>query len=302
MIIVLSTLSVCQKYIKNSKYLLRRLVSFFLLIFTISCYSEEHSVVLWNRNFDTAPVDQFLALAFRKTEDLYPPVSIVRSASMEQDQAIAALLDGNSLDIMSAASSVVHDEQFITLRFPILKGLLGHRLCLIRSGEQSFFDQIRTAYDFVEAKLTICQGLHWPDTAVLQRNGLPVVTSSEYQELFVMLQDGRCDCFLRGAQEIGPELQAHQPLLTLEENLVIRYSQPGVIYVRKDKPELATRLELGLLRALEDGSYEALFERLLGESLAQLHMDKRYQILLNNPAQSSVLRDINGIRDFDFQP
>ena len=258
----------------------------------------EPVIVLWNRNFDTAPVNKFIELALAKTEDLYPQTRLLKSKPMEQGEAIKDMLNGNRLDVMSAASSQ-HDDNFFTLRFPILKGLLGKRVCLIRSGEQSRFNQIRTAFDFSQANLSICQGSDWPDTKILRRNGLNVVTSPHYQEIFTLLKQGDCDCFLRGAQEILPELIQHNPELELEKKFVIQYSQPGVIYLRKSNGELATRIELGLLRAFEDGSYQQLLNQELDESLSLLKLKKRRKILLNNPSPSETLRQINRINDFD---
>ncbi len=265
---------------------------------TASSSNAPH-IVLWNRNFDTAPVDKFVALALAKTQDLYPITEVRKSPPMEQGEAIADLTNGAVLDVMSAASSA-HDENFFTLPFPILQGLLGKRVCLIRQGEQSRFDLIRTAFDFSQSKLSICQGSDWPDTDILKRNGLQVATSAYYQELFAMLKRGDCDCFLRGAQEVLPEYQQHKSWMALEDKLLIQYSQPGVLYVRKNNPQLAARLELGLLRAFDDGSYQQLIKRELGESLSILKLNQRRGVLINNPAPSQALEKIHRIKAFDL--
>ena len=260
----------------------------------------QKSLTLWNRHFHTAHVHQVFALALQKTEDLYVSTQLIKSKPREQDQAIEDMLHGSTLDLMSAASSDLYDSQFLTLRFPILKGLLGKRLCLIRAGDQQRFDHIKTAYDISRSKLKICQGKHWPDTEILRRNGLPLVTSDHYEELFTLLTNGQCDCFLRGAQEIGAELKVHEPVLALEKKLVIEYLQPGVVYVRKNNPELAIRIELGLLRAFEDGSYHKLISQLLDENLSMLGLEQRRVITINNPSPSETLQKIDRIRAFDL--
>ncbi len=262
---------------------------------------DTQSIFLWNRNFDTAPVNEVLELAFEKTQDLYPPTHVVRTIAMEQDQALEALQNANEgIDVLSTASDLQRDSDFITVQFPILKGLLGYRVCLIRKGEQSLFSNIHTAYDFTRKKLRICQGTHWPDTEILQRNGFSVTTSSKYLSLFTLLKNKKCDCFLRGAQEIIPEFATHQDTVDIEKNIVIRYAQPGVFYVNKENPELATRIELGLLRAFDDGSYEALFKQLMGESLQQLKMKQRTVIHINNPNTSSENKRIQSIKPLWF--
>ncbi|MFT6423328.1 MAG: hypothetical protein ACJA2K_002079, partial [Thalassolituus sp.] len=234
--------------------------------------SAELVITLWQRNFDTAPVNEILELAFKKTEDLYPPVRLQRSTPMEYPDAISSIANRGAIDVISAASSKTNDSELYPIAFPVLKGLLGHRVCLIRKGEQARFDGLMTGYDFTEQKINICQGEYWPDTEVLQRNGLPVVTSKAYLPIFDMLQEGECDCFLRGAQEIIPEYQSRKAQVDIEQSFLVQYPQPGFFYVNRDNKLLAMRIELGLLRALDDGSYEELFNKLMSPQLDQLNL------------------------------
>ena len=263
------------------------LIGIAFLFYPHAVYSEQQ-LILWDRNFDTAPVDKMLQLALNKTEDLYGPAEIERSAPMGPKQALGALNSGDSMDMVSMATSAQHDGQFHTLHFPILQGLLGHRVCLIRKGEQQQFDDLASVYDLIRKPVKICQGAFWPDTQVLKRNGLEVVTSDDYPKLFQMLKEGSCDCFLRGAQEIVPEYEHYSAALEIEQNLVLHYFQPGVVYVNKNNPALATRLELGLLRAWDDGSYQRLFNQLLSDNLKQLRLHKRRYLPLTNPYLSDT--------------
>lgn len=250
--------------------------------------SAELVITLWERNFDTAPVNEILELAFKKTEDLYPPVRLQRSAPMEYPDAISSIANRGAIDVISAASSRTNDTELYPIAFPVLKGLLGHRVCLIRKGEQARFDGLMTGYDFTEQKINICQGEYWPDTEVLQRNGLPVVTSKAYLPIFDMLQTGECDCFLRGAQEIIPEYQSRKAQVDIEQSFLVQYPQPGFFYVNRDNKLLAMRIELGLLRALDDGSYEELFNKLMSPQLDQLNLKSRTSIRLNIPDMSET--------------
>ena len=61
------------------------------------------------------------------------------------------------------------------IRIPLFKGLFGYRVLLIRKQEQARFDQINTQQDL--AKFLGGQGTHWPDTLILQANGLRVTTA-----------------------------------------------------------------------------------------------------------------------------
>lgn len=265
----------------------------FLSVFTPPVFAEKQVITLWERNFDTAPVNEILALALQKTEDLYPPVTIRRSSAMEYPDAILSLANPiGEINVLSAASSITNDTDFYPIAFPVLKGLLGYRVCLIRKGDQARFNGMITAYDFTQKNINICQGEFWPDTEVLKRNGLPVVTSRAYLPIFDMLQKGECDCFLRGAQEIMPEYQTHKDQVDIEKSFLVNYPQPGFFYVNRNNKQLAMRIELGLLRALDDGSYDELFIRLMSPQLKHLDLKSRRNIRLNVPDMSDTNRSI----------
>ena len=253
---------------------------------------DSAEVVLWNRNYDTAPVDKILELALAKTRDLYPEVTVVRSEPMEQNEALRELRPGGRLDVMSTAANEATADTAISIRFPVLRGLLGVRVCLIRKGDQERFSSIATPYDFVSEPLKICQGAHWPDVDVLRRNGFHTVTRERYRDLFTGLLTGDCDCILRGAQEIVPEWEARQTILDIEERLLFRYLQPGFFHVSRSNPKLAARIELGLLRALDDGSFQEFVDSLLGDAVARLELGDRLAFELVNPNLSQRTRSL----------
>ena len=280
--------------------LIKKVIVFFLLLCSVCSYAEDYR--LWNRNYDTAPVDKIVLLALEQTEDLYGESLLIRSSAMEQGEAFDNLEHQDGLDLLSAAASTELEQRFLVVRFPLLKGLLGHRVCFIRSGDQSRFDNIRTSYDFRANNIKICQGDAWPDTKVLQRNGALLATSPIYSKLFDLLHSGECGCFLRGAQEIISEYETHKHKLDMEQRIAVQYMQPGLLYVSKNNPELAARIELGLLRALDNGSYEKVFQDLLGTSIKQLNLDKRHYISLDNPYQPASLDSIKSNQSLWFEP
>lgn len=245
--------------------------------------AEPARLVLWNRNFDTAPVDRVLSLALSKTNDLYPELVVVRSPPLEQEEALNELLYGERLDVVSTAAYEAIEDAAISVRFPVLRGLLGVRVCLIRKGDQERFSAIETPYDFMSQNLKICQVAQWPDVEVLRRNGFATVTKSRYEALFSGLLNRDCDCVLRGAQEVIPEWEPRSDAIDVESRLVFKYLQPGFFHVAKSNAALAARIELGLLRALDDGSFQELVESLLGGAVERLDLDQRIEFELVNP-------------------
>ncbi|WAJ71765.1 hypothetical protein [Catenovulum adriaticum] len=61
------------------------------------------------------------------------------------------------------------EERLTPIRIPILKGLLGHRIFIIREGEQKRFSRINSFNDLL--KLKAGQGKLWSDTQILKSSG-----------------------------------------------------------------------------------------------------------------------------------
>jgi len=143
------------------------------------------------------------------------------------------------------------------------RGLLGHRICLIAQGKQVDFRHIETLSDWMDQKISIGQGRAWPDTEVLVRNGFDVVQSDSYTTLFDSLIQGKFDCFLRSVGEVAKEQELYKSKgIQYENGLIFIYPEPAFFFLNKQQTALASRIELGLLRAIDDGSYQALFKKL----------------------------------------
>ena len=94
------------------------------------------------------------------------------------------------------------DSQMIRIPFPLLKGLLGYRIFLIRKADQPRFAAIRNLEELKQLRLG--QGANWGDIKIYRHNGFAVTTGGNYQNLFHMLVSGRFDYFPRGAPASNP--------------------------------------------------------------------------------------------------
>ncbi|WP_158227149.1 substrate-binding periplasmic protein [Mangrovitalea sediminis] len=254
-------------------------------------------VVLWNRNYDTAPVNEVLDLALDETRDLFGPYTLVKSSPLEQKAAfedLAGKRQPRILDVASGATTPWREEHLLAIRIPVMKGLLGYRVCLTRKAKVGQFSTLQTTFDWQNQHLKICQAKGWPDTRILRRNGFTVETTETYGALFSAVSNGDCDCFLRSVGEVGPEAAAH-PDLAIEPSILFLYPEPAYFFVRPDNPKLAARIELGLLRAIDDGRYEKLFRTRFSHRLGSLKLGSRILFHLNNPDLSpqsrALLRD-----------
>ncbi len=114
---------------------------------------------------------------------------------MEQGRVVRALADNKFVHVAAFAPSEDREAELIPIRIPVTKGLLGFRVCLVKADNLGKFQDIASLSDWKRKKITIGQGTHWPDTAILESNGLAVIKSSQYQPLFEMLYQKKVRLF-----------------------------------------------------------------------------------------------------------
>lgn len=229
----------------------------------------------------------FLITALNRTIPTYGPYVIddyfsPMSAQREADEVIS----GRVINVV--ASEPGHpelDAAAIPVPIPIDRGLLGYRVALINQDEQAKLDTIHDLQGL--RTLSVGQGQDWGDVPIYRLAGVPLVTASRYDLLFMMLADHRFDIFPRGVVEITHELKAFQasyPNMRIDSHLLIRYPYAQFFYVSKTEPLLARRIRDGLEAMLKDGSFEALFREHFAQGIADLHLERRVLIDLKNPA------------------
>lgn len=201
-----------------------------------------------------------------------------------EERMVSLLIDGQ-LDVVWYATTNDLEERMLPVRICIYRGLLGHRVLLIKKGNQYKFDGIKTLEDM--KKLTLGQGRFWADTNVLAANGLNVVKVLKYEGLFHMLDGDRFDAFPRGVHEPWSEMKRYPSLaLDVEKNLLLSYVNPFYFFVNKSNPGLAADIERGMRIALEDGSFNEYFlnDPTVKDVIANANLKDRITIKLNNPS------------------
>ena len=193
-------------------------------------------------------------------------------------------LSEGKIDVIWVATSTELEAQLLPIRVPLYRGLLGHRIFIIRQGEQARFDTVKNYADV--QKIILGQGRTWSDTFILEANGISVVKTARYQNLFYMLDGGRFEAFPRGVHEPWGEIKAHPDLpLTVEKNLVLIYPMPMYFFVTPGNTILANKIESGLMAMLEDGSFDEFFfnDPMIKDTLEQSNLAHRTAYRLNNP-------------------
>jgi hypothetical protein len=231
--------------------------------------------------------DYFLAmltLALEKTAEEGPWQLQAASESMPQSRALTLLREGQTLDIVWSMTSIEREQQHLAVRIPLMKGLMGYRLLLIRAEDQPWFRRVQTLDQLRE--LRAGQGHDWPDTEILRHNGLSVEGATDYDSLFRMLQLGRFDYLPRAINEPWEETAARPDMkLAVESGLLLHYPTAEYFFFHRDNTELAQRIERGLRRAINDGSFDQLFHGhpINANAFGKANLLKRRIIRLDNP-------------------
>lgn len=257
--------------------------------------SDRHDYRLWYRNYDSPAIYNLVRLALTKTPE-YGPFTLVRSQEISQGRALHELASGSSnglVEIANVATSVYREETLTPIPVPVDGGLLGFRVCLILPEKLDLFANIQSLEDLRRGDIRIGQGSHWPDTPVLHANGIDVVTHARYEILFGMLRNDRFDCFARGISEVLYDLRRERADdLIIEPDLLLAYPMPSYLFVGKNDHETAQRLQLGLERAIEDGSFGEYLDKWFGRAIEELNLEERTVIALENPYLSEDSRHI----------
>jgi ABC-type amino acid transport substrate-binding protein len=267
---------------RRSKCLAIGLIYFMVSSYAVQLTAEEQTVRLNAASGAKADyVIELLNLAFANIDTHY---RIKKDLTPSTQSRITEEVQAGNLDLMWVSTSQTYETDFLPIRIPLLKGLLGYRILLIRAEEQQTFDAIYTKEDL--ARVTFGQGRTWADAGILEANGLKVIKATKSPGLFHMLDGGRFDAFPRGASEPFAEIKKYPVLkLAVEKNLLLAYKMPFYIFVNKNKPNLAKDIELGLNRAIATGEFDKIFlQNPTVKDVQELaHLSQRRIINLDNP-------------------
>ncbi|GGP90367.1 hypothetical protein GCM10009410_25520 [Shewanella ulleungensis] len=222
-----------------------------------------------------------LELALEKSRDQYGDYQLnAVMIEMPQGRALKMVADNKMIDVVWTMTSIEREEQLQAIYIPLLKGLMGYRIGLIRRNDQAKFEQM----DLEQIKQTLMgQGTDWPDVDILNSNGFNVIRGGD-QQLITMLLKGRFDYYPRSIHEPWRDL-ARYPNVVLEHKFLLKYPAPIYFFVRKSNTHLAERIDYGLRKSIVDGSFDQLFYNhpITQNMLEKSQLDKRTEIVLHNP-------------------
>lgn len=200
-----------------------------------------------------------------------------------EGRSIEMLKEG-SMSVFWAGTQIQYEKNLLPVRIPVLKGMLGHRIFIIRNGDQTRFDNVHSLDEL--RRIPLGQGRFWGDTVVLKHAALNVIAPVKYENLFHMLEGSRFDFFPRAIHEPWSEVSARPDLnLTIEKRLLLIYPFAMYYFVAPENETLAQDIEFGFRRAIDDGSFDSLFfsHPMIKDALQFSRLQDRLIFRLDNP-------------------
>jgi hypothetical protein len=221
-----------------------------------------------------------LALALDKTSVRYELKASTKP--MRQARALKRLEENLEINVVWAMTDTTREEHLLPVRIPIAKGLIGWRMFVAPKNSRFVNADINSLSDLLEYEPV--QGIAWPDTKILQANGFNVVTSRDYAEALNMIKTRQADFFPRSVIEVERETESQaSTTLTFRPGIAVRYPSAMYFFFNKRNITLAKLVETGLHRAIEDGSFDALFMEHFGGTIERLDLNGLSYFQLANP-------------------
>jgi hypothetical protein len=262
----------------------RRILCFGMALLVLS--PSFSFAAVWTINYPKQPVQDsihaqyivdVLELALQKTGVRYELVE--SNDVLLQGKAFKLLSNNRTVNVVWAMTDNKREEDFLPIRIPLYKGLIGWRVLLVNPDKLSQLESSKLRDNYA------VQGMDWPDTKILQSNGFNVVSATNYDEAFTIMHRKQADMFPRSIIEVFGELAQSEltQSLVIEPNFVLQYPAATYFFVNQRDIILGRLLRTGLEMAVADGSFDKLFNATYLEMLKQLELEKRKLVTLKNP-------------------
>ena len=204
-----------------------------------------------------------------------------------QSRAIRLLGDKNGIDVFWSVTSDEREKQALAVRVPIVKGVLGYRLGIIKKSRLDYFSKLKTDGELRSLRYGL--RADWPDTVIFKDNDFNVLEYSQENSGYELLEASRIDVLPIDALYANDITNMTD--LAIDPAHVFYYPSAVYFFVKKDNQALYQKLKTGLDKAIEDGSFDTLFNRYFKGELAELALDRRQKITLVNtllPASAPI--------------
>ena len=132
----------------------------------------------------------------------------------------------------------------------------------------------------------LTQGSEWPDTQILKANGFNILEFVDKEDMINAVVNKKAFGYPRSIAEIFEEIDQYkeQPLTALK-SMYLYYPTAIYFFVQRTPSgkNLSERLELGLNKAIEDGSFGVVFNKFMGSMIEKADLNNKQMVRLSNP-------------------
>ncbi len=256
------------------------------------------TIALWNGNKTQsrqAYEREILEAALHATEKTHGPWELREDKTdypAAEDEASVFRAKGFDIFGTVAGNQKLAKEQKILVPLPLMKGLLGYRILIIRAADKEKFARISSAKQLQSLRLGI--PATWADAELFRQNGYAVEEKGSFDDLFTRLENKEFDYVSFGANEVAgvfAQRAAQSGKLMVDSSLLVYYPFPLVFYVNPANQALAARVTQGLQTISGNGELDAIFNRYFGADLKVLNLSGRTKITLKNPLLPAEMAD-----------
>jgi ABC-type amino acid transport substrate-binding protein len=275
---------------------MRNIIFACLCILSFSIYADdktEYTYHYWDLKASEKRDDyqfRLLDLALKKTISSYGKYELTKnnekytSLRSRRELERGEVINIIALPTPTWPSSETESKAPITIKKPLLRGLLGYRKLVIRSSDLQKFERINSVAELQH--LAAGQGRDWEDINIYRRNNYTVIDNADYFNLFAMLAAGRFDYIPLSVIEIDDimaRFSKYSKDFVVIPNFIIYYPFPVLYNISAHHPELVSRLAEGLEITHADGSFKQLFESYFADELEKLKAQNLKVFILKNP-------------------
>ena len=228
---------------------------------------------------------EILDAALLKTQKEYGAFKVIQiDLSAVPQRARFEVQSATNINLMMAVTTKELEDNLLTIRIPIRRGILNYRLLATSQANLSDFSNINGLDDL--KALGVGLRSSWATTTLFKSHHFNVFEVSTLDGLFKMLSAGRIKYIPRGINEIYDEIESRQETLNnlvVEPSLALYVKAPYYIFVSPQYPNLAKRIELGLERMVKDGSHKAIFNKYYLEKIKKAAIKDKKVIVIDTP-------------------
>ncbi|MBL4629625.1 MAG: hypothetical protein JKY14_00130 [Paraglaciecola sp.] len=269
----------------------------FCFIFSAHCFAADRQVFTFiNKNVNDEIRHSFTAkvldLALERTKDEYGDYQIIPSkagVTVGRLQLQMKERNDNYFYKVSITDELLKD--FHAIEFPIDRGIVSYRVGIINTKNVQLFKNVSNSEGL--KKYLLIQGQGWLDNDIFKHNGLTSFAVATKRQCLDMISLNRADIYFRGLSEISFDIKRHEKRggklnVQAEPYIALFYPMPKFLITAKTNIENANRVEEGLKRAYEDGSFIKLWEEHNLRAIQSQNLNNRRVIVLENPFIKSL--------------